>query len=218
MASSASEEHTRSPVPRAGEAPPDARECAGNPCQEKGGIPSFSPDHDLMAVVVRYQGPLLRYVGRMLGCADDQREDVVQETFIRLHRQVCTHGWGSIEHLTTWLFRVAHNLTLDALRRKVRRQEATQSSTDQAVAAEEEAAPEMDALGEAIRREARQVVLRELAQLDDLYRQVILLKVVQGMSLRQVAEVIGVSLSAVNYRLNQGLGLLAQRLRKAGVV
>jgi RNA polymerase sigma-70 factor (ECF subfamily) len=141
----------------------------------------------------------------------------VQEAFIRLHRQVDAHGWGSIKHLTTWLFRVAHNLTLDVLRQRMRRQGATQVPADPAVAVQEQATQELDALGEVIRQEARQVVLRELAQIDDLYRQVILLKVIQGMTLREVAEVVGVSLSTVNYRLNQGLGVLARRLRKAGV-
>lgn len=173
---------------------------------------------NLMAVVSQYQGPLLRYVGRMLGSAGGrgESEDIVQETFIRLHRQICTRGPGSIEHLTTWLFRVAHNLVLDALRRQVR-QDATQVSTNPAATTREEAG-EMDALGEIIRREARQVVLRELNELDELYRQVVLLKVIQGLSLRQVADVVGVSLSTVNYRLSQGLGILAQRLRRAGVV
>jgi RNA polymerase sigma-70 factor (ECF subfamily) len=176
-----------------------------------------APAGDLMAVVSHYQGPLLRYVGRMLGGVGDQREDVVQETFIRLHRQVCAHGWDSIKHLTPWLFQVAHNLTLDALRQKVRRKDADPASVDPAVTSEA-TVEEMDALGEAIRKEARQVVIRELAQLDDAYRQVVLLKVVQGMSLREVAEVVGVSLSTVNYRLNEGLGTLARRLRRAGVV
>lgn len=169
---------------------------------------------DLMAAVSHYQGSLLRYVARMLGGVGSQgeSEDIVQETFIRLHRQVSAHGSGSIEHLTTWLFRVAHNLVLDALRRRER-----QGPVDPAAGAQEQA-EEMDALGEIIRQEARQVVLRELNELDDSYRQVVLLKVVQGMSLRQVADVVGVSVSTINYRLNQGLGLLAQRLRKAGVV
>jgi RNA polymerase sigma-70 factor (ECF subfamily) len=171
-----------------------------------------------MAVVARYQGPLLRYVGRMLGRLDDQREDVVQETFVRLHRQVHAHGWDSVDHLTTWLFHVAHNLTMDVLRQRVRQQEAARVSADPATAAEELAAQELDAVGEVIRQEARQVVLRELTQLDDVYRQVVLLKVVQGMTFRQVAEVVGVSLSTVNYRLNQGLGMLARRLRRAGVI
>jgi RNA polymerase sigma-70 factor (ECF subfamily) len=173
---------------------------------------------DLMAVVAQYQGPLLRYVGRMLGAAGDQREDVVQETFLRLHRQVSGQGWDSIRHLATWLFHVAHNLTLDALRQRGRRQDAGQAVADPAVLAEEHAAQEVDALGEAIRREARQAVLREVAQLEEDYRQVVLLKVVQGLSLRQMAEVVGVSVSTVNSRLNQGLSLLAHRLRRAGVV
>jgi len=190
--------------------------------RELGGTPA-SGSGDLMAVVTHYQGPLLRYVGRMLGSANDQREDVVQETFIRLHRQVSTHGWDSIRHLTTWLFHVAHNLTIDALRRRVRQDAARRdaesgASADPAAAVQEPTAEEMDALGEAIRQEARQVVLRELAQLDESYRQVVLLKIVQGMTLREVAEVVGASLSTVNHRLNEGLGILARRLRKAGVV
>jgi RNA polymerase sigma-70 factor (ECF subfamily) len=179
--------------------------------------PPAPPTGDLMAVVAHYQGPLLRYVGRMLGGFDDRGEDVVQETFIRLHRQVSTHGWGSVKHLTTWLFQVAHNLTIDVLRRRVR-QEAVSAASDPVFPDQEPTTEEMDALGETIRQEARQVVLRELAELDELYRQVVLLKVIQGMSLRQVAEVVGVSFATVNYRLNQGLSILARRLRKAGVV
>lgn len=69
----------------------------------------------------------------MLGTTDDQREDVVQETFIRLHRQVSTHGWGSIKHPTTWLFQVAHNLTMDVLRQRRRRQDACSEYRLQAV-------------------------------------------------------------------------------------
>lgn len=173
---------------------------------------------DLMAVVAHYQSPLLRYVGQMLDRVDHEAEDVVQEAFVRLHRQVAGHGSGSVKHLTTWLFRVAHNLTIDLLRRRSRRKRMPETSIDAAVLSEEQAADELDALGEVLRQEARQVALRELAQLDDQQRQVVLLKVIQGMTLRQVAEVVGISVSLVNYRLNQGLTELARRLRRAGVV
>jgi RNA polymerase sigma-70 factor (ECF subfamily) len=173
---------------------------------------------DLMTVVADYQSPLLRYVGQMLGRIDHEAEDIVQEAFIRLHRQVAGHGSGSVKHLTTWLFRVAHNLTIDVLRQRKIRKCGPEATIDPVVLLEEQAGDELDALDEVLRQEARQVALRELSQLDDQQRQVVLLKVIQEMTLRQVAEVVGISVSMVNYRLNQGLTELAQRLRKAGVV
>ena len=173
---------------------------------------------DLMAVVAHYQGPLLRYVGQMLGRIDHEAEDVVQEAFVRLHRQVAGHGSGSVKHLTTWLFRVTHNLTIDMLRRRSKRRRVPETAVDPSSLSEEQAADELDALGEVLRQEARQVALRELAQLDDQHRQVVLLKVIQGMTLRQVAKVVGISVSLVNYRLNQGLTELSRRLKRAGVV
>jgi RNA polymerase sigma-70 factor (ECF subfamily) len=173
---------------------------------------------DLMAVVAHYQSPLLRYVGQMLGRIDHEAEDIVQEAFVRLHRQVAGHGSGSVKHLTTWLFRVTHNLTIDMLRQRSRGRGSPETTVDPSVLSEEQAADELDALGEVLRQEARQVALRELAQLGEQQRQVVLLKVIQGMTLRQVAEVVGVSVSLVNHRLNQGLTELARRLRRAGVV
>ena len=181
--------------------------------------PRIEPDAgDLMAVVRRYQSPLLRYVGHLLGRVDGETEDLVQEAFIRLHRQVQSQGADSILNLQTWLFRVAHNLAVDLIRKRERqrpRQEAHQASVA-AVAAQ--AADEVDALEEVLRLEARQAALQELKNLDEPIRQVVLLKIIQGMSLRQVAKIVGVSLSTVNYRLNQGLSELARRLKNAGVV
>jgi RNA polymerase sigma-70 factor (ECF subfamily) len=181
------------------------------------GVPELDAS-DLMGVVSHYQGPLLRYVGQILGRIDHEAEDVVQEAFVRLHRQVAGHGSGSVKHLTTWLFRVTHNLTIDMLRRRTKRKHVPETAVDPAVLSEEQAADELDALGEVLRQEARQVALRELAQLDDQQRQVVLLKVIQGMTLRQVAKVVDISVSMVNYRLNQGLTELSRRLKKAGVV
>ena len=173
---------------------------------------------DLMGVVAHFQGPLLRYVGRMLGHRDDETEDIVQETFIRLHKQVRKQGSDSIQHLSTWLFRVAHNRTLDVIRRRKRQKNKRPTIGMDQDNVQEQIANDMDALGEMLRKESRQVALEALAQLGPDIRQVILLKIIQGMSLRQVSEVMGVSLSTVNYRLNQGLTELAGRLKRAGVV
>ena len=173
---------------------------------------------DLMTVVTHFQGPLLKYVGRMLGYGDHETEDIVQETFIRLHKQVRKQGADSIKHLSTWLFRVAHNQTLDVIRKRKRLKNRPPSMAVNQAEAQERIANDMDALGEMLRKESRQVALEALLELSPEVRQVLLLKIIQWMSLRQVAEVVDVSLSTVNYRLNQGLTELAGRLKRAGVV
>ena len=180
-------------------------------------VPSPDPG-DLMAVVSRYQGSLLRYVGRMLGTTDHEAEDIVQETFVRLHLQVTGKGRQSIRNLTTWLFRTAQNLTIDVFRRRTRRIKTVKTTAESASLEQEPVANDLDALGEVLRQEAREVALRELSELDEQYRQVVLLKIIQGMTLRQVAEVVGISASMANYRLNKGLAELARRLQRAGVV
>jgi len=178
----------------------------------------LSDPMDLMAVVCRYQGSLLRYVGRMLGSTDNEAEDVVQETFVRLHLQVTGKDSQSIRNLTTWLFKTAHNMTIDVIRLRTRRIKTVKTTAESAPLEQEPAADYLDALGEMVRQEAREVALRELGELDEQYRQVVLLKIIQGMTLRQVAEVVGISTSMANYRLNKGLAELARRLQKAGVV
>lgn len=173
---------------------------------------------DLMAVVAHYQGSLLRYVGRTLGTTDHEAEDVVQETFVRLHLQVVKNGHKSIRSLTAWLFRAAHNLTVDVLRRRSRRIKTVAADDESVSLPQEQASDELDTLTEVLRHEAREVALRELSKLDEDCRQVVMLKIIQEMTLRQVAEVIGISPAQVNYRLNKGLTELARRLQQSGVV
>lgn len=182
------------------------------------GVPPSPDPGDLMAVVTHYQSSLLRYVGRMAGITDHEAEDIVQDTFVRLHLQVSGKGSQSIRNLTAWLFKTAHNLIIDSLRRGARRTRTVEAATESASSAKEQAAEELDALSEVLRREAREAALRELAELDEQLRQVVLLKIIQGMTLRQVAEVVGISTSLANYRLNKGLAELARRLKKAGAV
>lgn len=166
-------------------------------------------------MVAAYQGPLLRYVGRVLGSVDGQAEDLVQEAFLRLHRQLRRADGKSIERADQWLFRVAHNLCMDVIRRRGRQRKAqdhlAQNAADRSVAEDE-------TLGRMMQSEAAATALDELERLPQELKHIVLLKVMQGMTLRQIARVTGMSLGSVNYRLNQALATLARRMKKRGVI
>lgn len=67
-------------------------------------------------------------------------------------------------------------------------------------------------------REACRSALSELDQLPEGLKQVLLLKVVEGFSIRQIAKITGRSSSGVAYRLDQALRLLTERLKQKEVI
>ncbi|NOY79369.1 MAG: sigma-70 family RNA polymerase sigma factor [Kiritimatiellaeota bacterium] len=176
------------------------------------------PGFELAAVVDRFQTPLLRYVGQILGPDSGEVEEVVEDTFLRFHRQVSRYGHASISNLASWLFRVSHNLARDAGRRRKRRKklqdDVMSDPTLQTTCTGRAEAPGV----ELARREAYELAMAELRRLPDAEQNILLLKLIQGLTLREISEVTGIRLSTVHYRLNRGLQSLSGRLSELGLV
>ena len=171
---------------------------------------------DLAALIDCYQTPLLRYTRNLINSAADT-EDVVQEAFLRLHRQVQEQGAESIQNAKSWLFRVAHNLSMDWRRRKMRTVAAQDKLTTQADANAEHNRPPL-ADEDLIERETIGLAMSFLDRLAEPEQQIIRLKVIEGLTLREIADVLGLSVGNVYYRLNQGLGDLARELKEADAI
>ena len=161
--------------------------------------------------VERFETPLLRYVAQTLGDETNEAEDIVQETFLRLHRQIRGQGAESVRNMKSWLFQVAHNLTFNALRK--RRREAQGRGGEMPNRSEP-----ADALSEMAQREACDRALAELHRLPVEQKEVILLRVIHGMKMREISEVTGLTIGNASYRISQGLRELARRLQAGGVI
>lgn len=66
-------------------------------------------------LVARYQAPLFRYLRGLVG-DHQQAEDLLQETFLRAYRSIGSLHDPSL--LRSWLYRIAHNQAISALRRR----------------------------------------------------------------------------------------------------
>jgi RNA polymerase sigma-70 factor (ECF subfamily) len=173
---------------------------------------------DLNGIVRRYENALLRYVTQLIGSADDEPEDVVQETFLKLHDQMRNQGADSVKHVSSWLFRVAHNLAMDRGRRRSRQaklqKKLSQDPLGQPLESSRHHAPSQ----ELSRREACDLAMSELQRLPEEQKNVVLLKIIQGFTLREISEVTSLKMGTVNYRLTQGLRELSRRLKQAGAI
>src|SRR5262245_41318966 len=66
-------------------------------------------------ILRRFQRPVLSFILRMTG-DPALAEDLAQETFVKAFRSLA--AFDSSRRLSSWLFRIAHNTTVDALRRR----------------------------------------------------------------------------------------------------
>jgi RNA polymerase sigma-70 factor (ECF subfamily) len=134
---------------------------------------------------------LHRYCARMVGSAIDG-EDVVQEALAKAAEAFPEAG--AIERPESWLFRIAHNAALDALRRR-KRQAAVRSEIDLADLADTGATADA--------RVAATASLAAFLHLPAAQRSSVVLIDVLGHSLTETAEILGFTLPAVKAALHR---------------
>jgi RNA polymerase sigma-70 factor (ECF subfamily) len=168
-----------------------------------------SSDRDsLGAFVGRYQDSLLRFAGRLLGDLD-AAQDVVQDTFLQVARN--PQCLFDVDSCHNWLLRVARNLGISRLRREARTRRHAEALRRRA---EKEAALRAEAASSALEaEEARRQVRAEVDRLKPRYREVLLLKVQEDKSYREIAEITGLTVTNVGYILHRAMKELSARLQ-----
>jgi len=153
------------------------------------------------ALVERHLGRIVAFAGRTLGNTADA-EDVAQEVFLGLWKTA--RRWQPRGRLTTWLHRVALNLCLDRI---ARRREVPLDAAPEPV----DPTPSGVVLLE--RRAVGQRVNMELAALPPQQRVAIALCHYQGLGNMEAAEMMGLSVEALESLLARGRRTLRARLR-----
>lgn len=159
----------------------------------------------LSEFVTRYQDGLLRFASRMLS-DDFTAQDVVQETFLRVARH--PKRLLGVDSCHNWLIRVARNICIDHIRKAIRGRKVMREVADQ-TAMVGVAAP----LPEVEREEARQMVREAIDQLRPRYRELVLLKVQEDKSYKEIAEITGLTVTNVGYLLHHAMKALAKELQ-----
>ncbi|HXV62907.1 MAG TPA: sigma-70 family RNA polymerase sigma factor [Vicinamibacteria bacterium] len=143
-------------------------------------------------LVVRYEARVRNLVIRLLKDYS-LAEDVAQETFLTVHRRARNfRGSGTFR---SWLFRIAINRAQDELRRRNRRREV---ELERDRPWPEPAARTHEGL------DARWDTARALDALRPEHRLAIVLREVEGLSYREIAETLGWPLGTVQARIHRG--------------
>jgi RNA polymerase sigma-70 factor (ECF subfamily) len=160
----------------------------------------------LRDLLERHASTVFRFAMKMCRNRDDA-EDVAQETLLAAVRGAKDVRGAS--SFTTWLYAVARSFCAK-VRRRERREPRQGDAVDDAAAAIpcRLAAPDDDAET----RELTTALDTAIAGLDEKYRDVIVLRDIEGLSAAEVAEVLGITVEAVKSRLHRARGEVRARL------
>ena len=154
-------------------------------------------------LVSRYHYRLVRYLV-YLTAQREPAEDLVQETWMRVLERAAQYDGQS--RFEPWLFAIARNLAFDWLRRQP--QPGPESGA-------EFAAPDgQSPFVSAAKSEDAARLAAALGELEPIYREALLLRFQEELSLQEIAGVAGAPVSTISSRIHRGLAMLRSRLEE----
>ena len=182
------------------------------------------PDHDLVdrvlggdreafaSLLTRHQKKVFNFMYRMVG-ERGVAEDLTQEVFLKVYEAL--PGFRKAAKFSTWLYRIAHNHCLNALKGRGREIAVSALTKEPAngnpvtALVDPSASPE-ERLEQ---RELQAVVQEKLAELTPEHRAVLVLRDIQGLSYDEIATALELEDGTVRSRLHRARMELKERLR-----
>ena len=155
-------------------------------------------------LVTPYRGPVLALAFRLTRDREVARE-VAQEAFLKAYRSL--RRFDVSRSFRNWLFQIAANEARDRLRERVREQAALRDAAGNAPAA-----PGPEAGHD--RKELRAGLLRLLEALSPREREVVVLRDLEELDIRETSRVLGCSAVAVRVHLSKARRKLADLVRR----
>lgn len=169
-------------------------------------------------LVLDYEKQVYSLVWRMLGNRHEA-EDMTQEVFVQVFKSIDTFRGDS--KLSTWIYRIAMNLTKNRHKYLARRYHKSHSDIDgnepddahndaQGRTSGEVQRPDWEAMG----NETERIVLRCLHQLEAEFREILILRDVENLSYEEVASITQLPIGTVKSRLHRARSLLKSKVEE----
>jgi RNA polymerase sigma-70 factor (ECF subfamily) len=152
----------------------------------------------LETLLERHQAQIYRFGMKMCGDPEDAK-DVLQDTLLSAARSV--RDFRGDSSISTWLYTVARRFCVKKRRRSKYAPKEPAVTLDGA--AEQAAAPDMAPDESLASKQVQQALEKAIGALEPMYREVLLLRDVEGLTAAEVARVTGGSVQAVKSRLHR---------------
>lgn len=167
-------------------------------------------DAEALETLLERQEPRLYRFARRLCRSPADAEDVLQESLLAAARGLA--GFRGASSLSTWLYTIARSQCIKKHRRRKSAPMEFSLEAEEAASARERPDPAPDPEAALQTRRLEAALERAIARLDRPYREVLILRDVEGLTAPEVATVTGLSVAAVKSRLHRARARVREEL------
>lgn len=155
----------------------------------------------------RYEEKLLRYIMHISKFNREDAEDVLQEVFIKTYYNL--NGFDHELKFSSWIYRIAHNETVSAIRKKVARPTVYLEEADL-----EKFGDVFDMVNSIDNSIDRKVIDAALSKLDEKYREVLILRFLDEKDYVEIADILKKPVSTIGNLILRGKKLFKEEYEK----
>jgi RNA polymerase sigma-70 factor, ECF subfamily len=170
-----------------------------------------NPDN-FKIIIQLYSERLSHYIKRLLGKNIPDIEHVLQDIFIKVYQNI--NDYDSAKSLTTWIYRIAHNTSIDYYRKIISKHNISLDVEDaEGITMAEKLVHEDDIISH-IDSRARGIVIKQyLNSLDPKYRSVLVLRYLEDKSYEEIGDILKLRVGTVGSLVTRAKKILANQLK-----
>ncbi len=175
----------------------------------------MAPNCDFKKIYDEYHPVILQYLARIAG--PNEAEDIAQDVFEKVNKSLGRfHGKSK---LSTWIYRIATNTAIDRSRSVIYKHAKEHIAIEDNACIELKDAPEDSVANSTdqlvIQKEMTECINEYIDKLPTAYKTAIVLSELEGMSNKEVAEILDISLENAKIRLHRARTKLREILNEA---
>jgi len=174
----------------------------------------MTPEYDFKKIYDEYYQRIVQYLTRIVGLND--AEDIAQDVFDKINSGL--GGFQGKSKLSTWIYRIATNTMIDRLRSAAYKHATVNSAIEDAADPKAQSVwgdQKLPATDQVVtRKEMSECVNEFIDNLPPDYKTVIVLSELEGLAIKEIAEILGISVNNAKIRLHRARAKLKAALNE----
>lgn len=165
-------------------------------------------------LIDRYEQKIRRYIYRLGVRSQEDIDDVLQDVFIKVYQNL--NAFDPSLKFSSWLYRIAHNETISSIRYKKARPHgnAIDISDDEL----HNISSEINIIKETERKHTTAHLKECINQLDEKYRDILILKFLEEKSYEEVSDILRIPQGTVAVRINRAKEKIKVMMKEKGYI